>query len=131
MVGDHRIRMPTAALEAGGPVVSRIGLGPAANGRLTPAGGPPAPQLSRPAEGLPDWSRQLMPGMAPVPEAGPLAGFSRTQRSDVLVPPGVGEHSTQILHEAGLSDQAIRNLPDQSVVRAGEPRTIPAVAPYR
>jgi crotonobetainyl-CoA:carnitine CoA-transferase CaiB-like acyl-CoA transferase len=60
-----------------------------------------------------------------------MAGFSRTRRSDVLVPPGVGEHSTQILHEAGLGEQAIRNLIDQGVVRAGEPMTIPAVAPYR
>jgi crotonobetainyl-CoA:carnitine CoA-transferase CaiB-like acyl-CoA transferase len=60
-----------------------------------------------------------------------MAGFSRTRRSDVLVPPGVGEHSTQILHEAGLGEQAIRNLIDQAVVRAGEPMTIPAVAPYR
>jgi crotonobetainyl-CoA:carnitine CoA-transferase CaiB-like acyl-CoA transferase len=60
-----------------------------------------------------------------------MAGFSRTQRSDVLVPPGAGEHSTQILREAGPSEQAIRNLIDQGVVRAGEPVTIPAVAPYR
>jgi hypothetical protein len=30
---------------------------------------------------------------------------------------------------AGLSEQAIRNLIDQGVVRAGEPMTIPAVAP--
>jgi crotonobetainyl-CoA:carnitine CoA-transferase CaiB-like acyl-CoA transferase len=63
--------------------------------------------------------------------SGRMAGFSRTQRSDVLVPPGVGEHSTQVLHEAGLSEQAIRNLINQGVVRAGEPMTIPAVAPYR
>lgn len=60
-----------------------------------------------------------------------MADFSRTQRSDVLVPPGVGEHRTQILPEAGLSEQAIRNLIEQGVVRAGEPMTIPAVAPYR
>ena len=33
MVSDHRSRMPTAALGAGGPVVSRIGLGLAALGR--------------------------------------------------------------------------------------------------
>ncbi len=63
--------------------------------------------------------------------SGRMADVSRTQRSDVLVPPGVGEHSTQILHEAGLSEQAIRNLIDQGVVCAGEPMTIPAVAPYR
>ena len=49
--------------------------------------------------------------------SGRMAGFSRTKRSDVLVPPGAGEHSTQILHEAGLSEQAIRNLIDQGVVR--------------
>jgi len=33
MVGDNRIRMPVAALGAGGPVVSRVGLGLAALGR--------------------------------------------------------------------------------------------------
>jgi crotonobetainyl-CoA:carnitine CoA-transferase CaiB-like acyl-CoA transferase len=49
--------------------------------------------------------------------SGRIAGFSRTQRSDVLVPPGVGEYSTQILPEADLSEQAIRNLIDQGVVR--------------
>jgi hypothetical protein len=49
----------------------------------------------------------------------------------VLVPSGADEHSTQILHEAGLGEQAIRNLIDQGVVRAGEPMTIPAVAPHR
>ena len=50
-----------------------------------------------------------------------MAGFCRTQRGDVLVPPGVGEHGTQILDEAGLSEQAIRNLIDQGVVRAVDP----------
>jgi hypothetical protein len=45
--------------------------------------------------------------------SGRMAGFSRTQRSDVLVPPGVGEHSTQIPYEAGPSEQAVQNLVDQ------------------
>lgn len=44
--------------------------------------------------------------------SGRMAGFSRTHRGDVLVPSGVGEHSTQMLHEAGLGEQAIRNLVD-------------------
>jgi aryl-alcohol dehydrogenase-like predicted oxidoreductase len=51
MVSDHRsrIRMPTAALGAGGPVVSRIGLGLAALGR-------PAYITSGREEDLPDRS---------------------------------------------------------------------------
>jgi crotonobetainyl-CoA:carnitine CoA-transferase CaiB-like acyl-CoA transferase len=61
--------------------------------------------------------------------SGRMAGFSRTQHGDVLVPSGAGEHSTQILHEAGLGEQAIRNLVDQGVVCAGGSLTIPAVAP--
>src|SRR6201995_3590195 len=51
MVSDHRsrIRMPTAALGAGGPVVSRVGVGPAALGR-------PAYITSGREEDLPDRS---------------------------------------------------------------------------
>jgi crotonobetainyl-CoA:carnitine CoA-transferase CaiB-like acyl-CoA transferase len=63
--------------------------------------------------------------------AGRMALFSRTQRSDALAPPGVGEHSVQILADAGLSEQRIAFLVDHAVVRAGEPMAIDAMAPYR
>jgi crotonobetainyl-CoA:carnitine CoA-transferase CaiB-like acyl-CoA transferase len=63
--------------------------------------------------------------------SGRMASFSRTQRADALVPPGVGEHSLEILTEAGLSEQEVVRLIEAGVVRSGEPMTIAAVAPYR
>jgi len=63
--------------------------------------------------------------------SGRMARFSRTQREDALVPPGVGEHSEQILQEIGLPPAEIKRVISEGVVRAGGPMTIPAVAPYR
>lgn len=62
---------------------------------------------------------------------GRMARFSRTQRRDALVPPGVGEHSRQLLTEAGYDDAAIDSLSADGVIREGEPMHIPDVAPYR
>ena len=62
---------------------------------------------------------------------GRMARFSRTQRGDALVPPGVGEHTRQLLTEAGYDDAAIDSLIEADVVRTGEPMLIPDVAPYR
>jgi crotonobetainyl-CoA:carnitine CoA-transferase CaiB-like acyl-CoA transferase len=63
--------------------------------------------------------------------AGRMARFSRTQRSDALVPPGVGEHSVQLLLEAGVDAEEIGSLIENGVVRAGDPMTIAAMTPYR
>lgn len=63
--------------------------------------------------------------------SGRMASFSRTQRSDALVPPGVGEHSNEILTEAGLPEQEIRSLIAADVVRSGRPMTMAPMAPYR
>jgi crotonobetainyl-CoA:carnitine CoA-transferase CaiB-like acyl-CoA transferase len=63
--------------------------------------------------------------------SGRMASFSRTQRGDALVPPGVGEHSLEILTEAGLAEQEILGLIEADVVRSGQPMTIAAMAPYR
>ena len=63
--------------------------------------------------------------------AGRMARFSRTQRNDALVPPGVGEHSVQLLLEAGLDAAEIGGLIESGVVRAGDPMVIAAMTPYR
>jgi crotonobetainyl-CoA:carnitine CoA-transferase CaiB-like acyl-CoA transferase len=63
--------------------------------------------------------------------SGRMARFSRTQRSDVLVPPGVGEHSEQILQELGLPQAEIKRAISEGVVRGGDPMVIATVAPYR
>ena len=60
-----------------------------------------------------------------------MARFSRTQRNDVLVPPGVGEHTVQILLEAGMGEEEIGSLIENGVVRAGDSMIIAAVTPYR
>lgn len=62
---------------------------------------------------------------------GRMARFSRTQREEALVPPGVGEHSEQILTDLGLSRAEIQQVISEGVVRAGDPMVIAAVAPYR
>lgn len=63
--------------------------------------------------------------------SGRMARFSRTQRDDALVPPGVGEHSEQILQELGLPPAEIKRAISEGIVRAGDPMVIAAVAPYR
>jgi crotonobetainyl-CoA:carnitine CoA-transferase CaiB-like acyl-CoA transferase len=63
--------------------------------------------------------------------AGRMARFSRTEREDALVPPGVGEHSEQVLAEIGLSAAEIEQAISEGVVRTGDPMVIAAVAPYR
>jgi crotonobetainyl-CoA:carnitine CoA-transferase CaiB-like acyl-CoA transferase len=63
--------------------------------------------------------------------SGRMASFSRTQRCDALVPPGVGEHSLEVLTEAGLPEQEILSLIGADVVRSGQPMAIAAMAPYR
>src|SRR5271156_6113591 len=68
MVSDDRIRMPTTTLGAGGPVVSRIGLGLAALGR-------PAYITSGREEDLPDRSvAGLRAGPFSVPDPADAAG---------------------------------------------------------
>ncbi|HTA10522.1 MAG TPA: CoA transferase, partial [Streptosporangiaceae bacterium] len=101
--------------------------------------GVPATRARRSSELITDpllarWSvhHQISAGTeADLHVSGRMASFSRTQRGDALVPPGVGEHSVEILAEAGLAEQEIFSLVAADVVRSGEPMTIAAVAPYR
>ena len=52
---------------------------------------------------------------------GRLARFSRTERQDTIRTPGVGEHSRELLAEAGLSPEAIEELVSSRLVVAGGP----------
>jgi crotonobetainyl-CoA:carnitine CoA-transferase CaiB-like acyl-CoA transferase len=63
--------------------------------------------------------------------SGRMARFSRTQREDALVPPGIGEHSEQILQEIGLLPAEIKQVISEGIVRAGDPMVIAPIAPYR
>jgi len=56
--------------------------------------------------------------------AGRFARLSRTEKAGVLDPPGLGEHSREVLAEAGLGDDEIETLIDDGVVVAGEPFVI-------
>jgi crotonobetainyl-CoA:carnitine CoA-transferase CaiB-like acyl-CoA transferase len=60
-----------------------------------------------------------------------FARFSRTERRGQLRAPGVGEHSREVLAEAGLSDAAIDELVAREIVRQGEPAVIRGLVNYR
>lgn len=63
--------------------------------------------------------------------AGRLASFSRTVRSGLLLPPGIGEHTRSILQSAGVSDDDIDRLVVDGVVHDGAPMTHSLSAAYR
>jgi len=59
------------------------------------------------------------------------ARFSRTQEQAVLTPPGVGEHSCEILSEAGVCADDVEKLMAAGLVRQGEPFQVVAIQNYR
>jgi crotonobetainyl-CoA:carnitine CoA-transferase CaiB-like acyl-CoA transferase len=59
------------------------------------------------------------------------ARFSRTQTQATFEPPGLGEHSRQVLAEAGLDAARIQALLDAGVVKQGEPFRLAAIQTYR
>jgi len=63
--------------------------------------------------------------------AGRMARFSRTQRNDALIPPGVGEHTVQLLLDAGMNAEEIGSLTENGVLRAGDSMIIATMTPYR
>jgi crotonobetainyl-CoA:carnitine CoA-transferase CaiB-like acyl-CoA transferase len=70
-----------------------------------------------------DGNRLLLPGR--------YARLSRTERTTSIMPPGVGEHTTALLREAGLSPSAIAALFAAGVVVEHEPMTTFSIFPYR
>jgi hypothetical protein len=92
--------------------------------------------------GVPGGGKHVVPGRDEVKGSeivgdGPAAGAAATVEDPHVIPVfGAGEADGLLLCIPGLrpraaapSEQAIGNLIDQGVVPAGEPMTIPAVAP--
>jgi crotonobetainyl-CoA:carnitine CoA-transferase CaiB-like acyl-CoA transferase len=70
-----------------------------------------------------DGNRLLLPGR--------YARLSRTERTTSIMPPGVGEHTSTLLREAGLDARAIAALLAADVVVEHEPMTTFSIFPYR
>jgi len=71
------------------------------------------------------------PGSGPVLAPGRYARFSRTQHHETLKPPGVGEHTAEVLAEIGLTDDQIDGLAADGVVRLGSPMVFRPMVAYR
>ena len=59
------------------------------------------------------------------------AAFSRTRQDRLLLAPGVGEHSTEVLFEAGLTEDEIAALIESGAVRQGHPIVYRSFLAYR
>jgi crotonobetainyl-CoA:carnitine CoA-transferase CaiB-like acyl-CoA transferase len=59
------------------------------------------------------------------------ARFSRTEECRVFEAPGIGEHSREVLAEAGLSELEIDALLETGVLKQGEPFRVVALQSYR
>jgi crotonobetainyl-CoA:carnitine CoA-transferase CaiB-like acyl-CoA transferase len=62
---------------------------------------------------------------------GRLAHFSRTQEVSTLTPPGLGEHTRDVLARAGLSDLEVDALIAEGAVASGEPFLVEELVAYR
>ena len=62
---------------------------------------------------------------------GRCATFSRTQRHGPMTPPGIGEHTEDVLREAGISTSDVAQALAAGVVVAGRPNPITLVPIYR
>jgi len=102
-----------------------------AAGRLRGAAVPAAP--ARRFEELPDDPEVLAAELVhvlrredgtPYRAAGRYARFSRTERRDALVAPGLGEHSRAVLAEAGLGPAEIEELVAGGAVVEGPPLVV-------
>jgi len=103
------------------------------------AAGLPAVPVRRLAE-VPDdrdyarWETFSVMDRAPRPPLlvpGRYFWFSRTRNQGVLAPPGVGEHTAEVLAEAGYDDERIAELAAAGVVRLGTPMVHRMLPVYR
>jgi crotonobetainyl-CoA:carnitine CoA-transferase CaiB-like acyl-CoA transferase len=69
--------------------------------------------------------------LGPTRAPGRYAWFSRTRNDAVLIPPGVGEHTTEVLAETGLTSEEIEALIAGGAVRQGNPIVYRSFLAYR
>jgi crotonobetainyl-CoA:carnitine CoA-transferase CaiB-like acyl-CoA transferase len=69
--------------------------------------------------------------LGPTQAPGRYAWFSRSRNHAVLIPPGVGEHSTQVLAETGMTGAEIEALIASGAVRQGKPIVYRSFLAYR
>jgi crotonobetainyl-CoA:carnitine CoA-transferase CaiB-like acyl-CoA transferase len=62
---------------------------------------------------------------------GRYARFSRSRRHDTLRPPGVGEHTAEVLAEVGISSDDIDELAASGAVHLGTPMVFRSMSSYR
>jgi crotonobetainyl-CoA:carnitine CoA-transferase CaiB-like acyl-CoA transferase len=62
---------------------------------------------------------------------GRVAHFSRTQELRRLIPPGLGEHTQDVLLQAGLSDAEVDALLGEGAVVSGDPFLVEELVAYR
>lgn len=74
---------------------------------------------------------QSRPNGIPYYAPGRLASFSATGRLDAMSPPGLGEHSVEILATGGLEQSRINALIDSGVVITGEQMQLNNFLSYR
>jgi len=106
--------------------------------RLTAAGIPAAPartpaQLAEdPALGeLQLFATHYLQDGSPYLAAQRYARFSRTEEQAIFEAPGLGEHSREVLAEAGLSAAEINRLIEAGLVKHGRPFQVVAIQNYR
>ncbi len=77
------------------------------------------------------FNRLERPGMSWVFAPGRYARFSRSQHHRTLRPPGVGEHTAEVLAEVGLAPEEIDRLTSSGAIRLGSPMVFRPMAVYR
>lgn len=70
-------------------------------------------------------------GMDPLTVPGRYARFSRTQRGDLLIPPGVGEHTREVLAGCGVEEDLIAEMLAGGALRQGQPIVYRSFSAYR
>ncbi len=82
-------------------------------------------------QGLDMFVEQRMQDGTPFYVTHRYARFSRTQDQRVFTAPGIGEHSREVLADAGVEDLRIDALIEAGDVKQGEPFTVAAIQNYR
>ena len=83
------------------------------------------------AQGLEILATLHMLDGTPYFSANRYARFSRTQVCATFTPPGLGEHSREVLCEAGVASERIEPLLASGALKQGEPFTVAGIQNYR